>query len=246
MTNKEISQYLQFLPALYQSGDIEFLNNLLLSFQGLLAGRKEGEELPKGLEEILDRFTNYLDPYLTPPQLLEWLAGWFALDLRKGEEWEGADRSELLAPEALQRFPLDTIRITRNRNVIGQLAPYSHQRGTKAGLEQALEVYLGPEAKEIKVNELVYPFRIGFDPNSIIGVETVVGEAAPYYFRVQMERSAPDNPVRVRKRKLVIADIIDQEKPAHTYYTLIIKVPAMKIGIHCTIGKDTLVGGITL
>jgi hypothetical protein len=36
--------------------------------------------------------------------------------------------------------------------------------------------------------------------------------------------------------------IIDREKPAHTYYRLEVVMPFMQIGVHSTLGKDTVVG----
>lgn len=249
MNDETMSRYLPYLPAIYQSGqaeDVEFLNNLLRVFEKMLSGRVDEIESPWGIEQVLNRFPQYLHPYRTPALLLEWLAGWFALDLRKGDEWEGADKGDLTDSKTLQRIPLPANRITRNRNVIMKLAPRLHLRGTKAGLEKALEVYLGSEAEKIVVNELVEPFQVGIKPSAIVGTGTVVGEAMPYYFRVHMKLPAPKKPVLVRKRKLVIAEIINQEKPAHTYYTLKIKVPPMQVGRYCTIGEDSLLGGIAI
>jgi hypothetical protein len=40
--------------------------------------------------------------------------------------------------------------------------------------------------------------------------------------------------------------VIDSEKPAHTYYDLLITIPTLRIAGHSTIGVDTLLGGTRL
>jgi hypothetical protein len=46
-----------------------------------------------------------------------------------------------------------------------------------------------------------------------------------------------------RSRKEQIArSIIDQEKPAHTYYELLVQFPTIQVGVTSTVGKDTLLG----
>ena len=39
--------------------------------------------------------------------------------------------------------------------------------------------------------------------------------------------------------------IIDQEKPAHTFYAFRFRdVPTMQIGVHSTVGVDTVLGSV--
>ena len=40
----------------------------------------------------------------------------------------------------------------------------------------------------------------------------------------------------------VVTAIIDMEKPAHTFYVLDVVTPIFQIGVHSTIGVDTLLG----
>ena len=52
---------------------------------------------------VLDCFPAYLDPRLAPPDFVDWLAGWVALDL--DESWSGPQRRELVARAVrLHRF----------------------------------------------------------------------------------------------------------------------------------------------
>jgi len=73
----------------------------------------------------------------------------------------------------------------------------------------------------------------------------VVGEGRPYYFQVHMVLPVPDFDLLVKKRQALI-EIIDREKPAHTYYGLTIEVPTMQVGKHSIVGSDTLLGGIII
>ncbi|MFV1950653.1 MAG: phage tail protein [Nitrospinota bacterium] len=278
--DNKISKYLQYLPGIYQTEEIDaspgFLGRFLMAFENILSGidvKEQGSPI-KGIEEILDRIHDYIDPYKTPAEFVEWLAGWVALTLQKGKAWKGEDADP---EDKLQNIPLDEERKTRNRNLIRLLVPIYHKRGTREGMEEALKIYMGEEAKEISINELINPFQIGdtgylkevveteLDKEiaevsvkdliylgnkgkltSVVGSSTVVGEGYPYYFRVYMTLPEPHAPVFVMKKKQIIMDIINNEKPAHTYYTLTIEVPAMKIGEYCTVGVDTLVGGLKL
>ncbi|WP_242856197.1 hypothetical protein [Ruminiclostridium josui] len=93
MSNHESSKYIQYLPRIFQNGnneDGDFLGRLLKAFEQILSGKTEMQET-LGIEEILDDFDMYLDPELTPPQFLEWLASWVALDLEEGIEFFGAE-----------------------------------------------------------------------------------------------------------------------------------------------------------
>jgi hypothetical protein len=95
-------------------------------------------------------------------------------------------------------------------------------RGTKYGLEQILETYTGEDA-------VIYEF-----------------DQPPHYFQVEMTLSEP-TPEGPRRKERIARAIIDQEKPAHTFYALRILVPTMRIlnadlerGIR--VGQNTLLG----
>jgi Phage tail protein (Tail_P2_I) len=113
------------------------------------------------------------------------LAGWVALSLR--EEWTEETK----------------------RQFIRQIVPLYRRRGTKAGLEKILQLYL----KSSNLPEKVEVFEFD-DP--------------PHYFQVQVTLPDPDVEKYWRQARIAKA-IIDQEKPAHTYYGLKILVPTMRI-----------------
>ncbi|MBP0002095.1 MAG: hypothetical protein J7641_24395 [Cyanobacteria bacterium SID2] len=234
MPNTDVSSYLRHLPALFQqdtdTGDVPFIGRFLLAFEKLLTGL--GDEAQPGLEEILDGIR---DPASSTPKLagiyryfqpgpgledsqrtseafLEWLAGWVALSLQ--ENW---------TPEEKRRF-------------IAEIVPSYRKRGTKAGLESVLTAYTGMGAN---VRELLEPLQVGV--TSTVGVDTTIGGAPPYYFLVEVFFQASDARV-FEDKKQIVRQIIDREKPAHTYYDLVPKIPTLQIGVHSTVGVDTLLG----
>src|SRR5436189_6123155 len=78
----EPSSYLRYLPAPFHED--EFVGQFLRVFETILAP----------IEQMVDMLPNYFDPWLTPEQLLPWLAGWVGLDL--DENWPAARARALL------------------------------------------------------------------------------------------------------------------------------------------------------
>ncbi|MEG4166551.1 MULTISPECIES: phage tail protein [unclassified Microcoleus] len=192
--SSRVSSYLEYLPASQQADP--FLGRFLLAFERILSGFSSAEPqdpFPKqhGLEEEINRIHTYFNPgtkedYDTAQsEFLPWLAGWVALSLR--EEWTEETK----------------------RQFIRQIVPLYRRRGTKAGLEKILQLYL----KSSNLPEKVEVFEFD-DP--------------PHYFQVQVTLPDPDVEKYWRQARIARA-IIDQEKPAHTYYGLKILVPTMRI-----------------
>jgi phage tail-like protein len=71
------------LPAVYLEN--EFTQRFVAALDGVLAP----------VFATIDCFASYLDPWLTPPDFLDWLAGWVALGL--DETWPLQQRRELVA-----------------------------------------------------------------------------------------------------------------------------------------------------
>lgn len=218
------SRYLRYLPAIYQERPeaLSFVGLFLKAFEKILSGIDDKVEVDgnpvKGIEEILDNIHTYFDPFETPPDFLQWLAGWVALTLKVGEGWTEEKRRQLIA----------------------KIVPLYKKRGTKEGLEEYIKIYVGEDI-QVSINEFLEPFQVGF--TSTVGVNTLVGEGRPYYFAVHMILPAPKRDILEKKRQALI-EIINQEKPAHTYYGLTIEAPTMQIAIHSTVGSDTLLGGM--
>ena len=215
------SSLLEYLPAIYQADP--FLGQFLLAFEKILLGVKnDNVPLPevknerkfprKALEEIIATIDLFFQSEQTPKEFLSWLASWVALTLR--EDWEEEEK----------------------RRFISRIIPLYRLRGTKAGLEEMLKTYteLG-----VEIYEFIQPMQIGV--TSRVGVDTAIDGGPPHYFRVKMVFQEYDPSIRIRKEQIAKA-IIEQEKPAHTTYDLVIEVPTMQIGVHSTVGVDTLLG----
>lgn len=249
---EEVSGYLAYLPAVFSgdgsvtseggAGDAaagNFLGRFLLAFEQVLTGRGDPEE--PGLEEILEGVVDaqgtvrlagvqrFFDPgprkadtERTRDDFLPWLAGWLALNLR--EDWP---------PEMQREF-------------VSRIVPLYRLRGTKTGLIELLKIHTG---MGVTIYEFHEPLRVGRRPGpgeatpagSTVGVDTVIGGALPHYFLVKLVQNKVD-PALLDRNTTVARAIIDQEKPAHTYYDLRIETPTMQIGVRSTVGVDTLLG----
>ncbi|HEX3044013.1 MAG TPA: phage tail protein [Bacillota bacterium] len=233
LAKKPISKYLRLLPGIFQyhdrnshSGTADFLGRFLLAFEKILSGidddrKVDGQPLP-GIEQVLDVIYEYFDPLETPAEFLTWLAGWVGLTLQEGEGWDEG----------------------KKRRLIAQIVPLYKKRGTLEGLKEYLQLYFNEgEGVSVSISEFLKPLQIG--TTSTIGLDTVVGEGRPYYFQVYMQLPISDRAI-LEKKIRAIMEIINQEKPAHTYCLLIVNVPMMQVAVHSMIGYDTLLGGFTM
>jgi phage tail-like protein len=91
------------------------------------------------------------------------------------------------------------------RGFIEQIVPLYRLRGTRAGLARMLELYAGqlPDIDD------------GF-------------EQPAHFFQVRLRLTEADPELLQRKQQIARA-IIDQEKPAHTFYALQVAVPTMRL-----------------
>ncbi|AEY65532.1 tail protein [Clostridium sp. BNL1100] len=242
MSNYESSKYTQYLPRIFQKGnneDGDFLGRLLKSFEQILSGKTEMQET-LGIEEILDNFDMYLDPDQTPPQFLEWLAGWVALDLEDGIEFFGADDTIGKNVDQVQILPLPEKRSSVNRQMIGAIVQLYKKRGTCDGLLEYLQLYTGEETT-ISINEFQDTARIG--ESREIGHNTMVGSSSTSFFCVNAMIPAHSKTMLENKVGL-IRRVIEDEKPFYTNYRLNVEIPEMRVGVYSRVGKETLLGGM--
>jgi phage tail-like protein len=94
---------------------------------------------------------------------------------------------------------------TTRRGFIAQIVPLYRLRGTPAGLKQMLTLYTGEPVQ-------IYD---AFD-------------SPPYFFEVKLTLSEAD-PALLQAKQQIARAIIDQEKPAHTFYSLQVAVPSMRL-----------------
>jgi phage tail-like protein len=243
------SGLLDYLPAIYQdpgwagsepSGpDREeqerrrrFLGEFLAAFELLLLGRepekievqRDGPFLsparratPKfqSLEEKIANLPALFDAWRSPSEFLEWLAGWAAL---------------ILKPELGE---------LQKRELIANIIPLYRIRGTPQYVERLLEIFLGGKAH---VDDRAYP-GMQIATYSTVATDTYLGGSAPHYFRVRIAVSAEER-ASIETRRRIAHEVIEQAKPAHTYYDLDLETPRFQVGVHSRIGADTfLVSG---
>lgn len=189
MAADQLSQYLGYLPALFQ--EEEFLGRFLLAFEGVLTGLpaalqplEAGQAPSAGFEAIITELSAYLDPMRAPEEFLPWLASWVALSM--DEQWDQDVRGQQLKRQFIQGI-VSTYRL----------------RGTKAGLQQLLTMYT---QQPVTITD---------------NLET------PHYFEVEVTLS-PD-PTTLGREQQVVMFIINQQKPAHTYYGLRVRIPSMQL-----------------
>jgi P2-related tail formation protein len=93
------------------------------------------------------------------------------------------------------------------RGFIQQIVPLYRLRGTKAGLQRMLELYTGEQGR-VEVDD-------DFDE-------------LPHYFQVRVTLTEAD-PQLLRRKWEIARAIIDQEKPAHTFYALRLATRTMRL-----------------
>jgi phage tail-like protein len=188
------SQTLKYLPAIYQQDDL--MGRFLMLFDSFWTP----------LERQIDHLSLYFDPWMTPPDLLPWLASWLSLVL--DESWPEEKRRQLLR----------------------STASLYRKRGTRQGLEEYLIIYTG--RKPTIVEHRAHNFRLG--PEARLGPGVALGTGnVPHAFTVSLRLPPVDLPDEgdaspsgdrlkelKRRRRRKIEAIIDAEKPAHTSYTL--------------------------
>jgi phage tail-like protein len=226
-----VSEYLQYLPRIFREGAAGevgeqegFLGEYLKIFEALLSGRDDAEIETEngplritGLEQRVSQFENYLDAGLTPDlAFLTYLAQWVALSF--DQNWKPEEK----------------------RQWLWKIVPLYKKRGTKSGLIEYLNMFAG---KQVEVEEPEGGFIIGEKDNSIVGMNTFVGEPA-YFFRVKFNYGYPPEKFNINKWRNLwkgISLIVDLEKPAHTYYDIDARVPGIVVGKRSTVAEDTLI-----
>ncbi len=219
------SNYLKFLPALYQSsgeeGKASFVSRYLKIFEKVLSGIDDDVLLSgkygkfRGIAKTLNEVSDYFHPLKTEPEFLDWFASWMGLLLKEG--WSEK----------------------KKREIVSKIIPIYRIRGTKRGLEEFIKIYIGAG---VQIGEVEGSFPVGL---ARVGVNSIIGEGMkPYFFTVKVNLTAT-TPSEIKRKTKSIKAIIDMEKPVHTSYALSITVPTLRIGHRdgSTVGLNTLIGG---
>ncbi len=233
-----VSRYLDYLPAIFQPDEQteqpDFLGRFLLAFEQVLTGL--GDVKNPGIEEILDGIVDesghsrlagverYFDPGVNAN-------GTFADPYHRAPseflEW-------LSGWVALSlRADLDE---ARQRKLIAQAASLYKLRGTKIGLIQMIKIYL-PRDNQDDAGE-------ASDRQPVVIEEPDPQTSGrPHFFEVKIRLDTAE-PASIARHRRIVSAVIDQEKPAHTYYDLDVITPVLQIGVTSKIGVNTLLGPV--
>jgi phage tail-like protein len=225
------SRYLDELPALYsQEPESQRLGRFLLAFEQILTGL--GEPQDPGLEEVVEGI-----PVTADGQPLAGLHRFFDPGPGKPER-ERAPEEFLawLAGWVALDLRSDWDEATRRR-ILAEIVPVYRLRGTPEGLRRILTAYTGLTPS---IQEPSSSLRVG---GAVVGESTFLGGGPAHYFRVEafLPGSAAKDLARAEEK---LRAVIDAEKPAHTFYDLRILIPTMQIGVHSTVGVDTVLGNV--
>jgi phage tail-like protein len=117
------------------------------------------------------------------------------------------------------------------RRFIREIVPLYRLRGTKKGLECMLKIYLGDNVP-IQIYDRNVENEFAFDP-------------PPHFFQVRIDVNTQDTTI-IRQIQQIAQAIIEQEKPAHTFYGMQIRMPTMRLlseDLAEELGQDRLVLG---
>ncbi len=102
--------------------------------------------------------------------------------------------------------------IETKREILAKIIPLYRIRGTKRGLEEYIKMCTGDSAEII---DEMKTLQMGI--TSHVGTDTILGGLPPYYFIVNVKTPGS---VDIQAKKLILKELIDQEKPMHTRYSL--------------------------
>jgi phage tail-like protein len=207
--------YLRYLPAVYQEDPTsrEFLERFLSIFETIFYN----------IETEISNIFRYFDPDTVPQDFLTWLASWLNVALEEG--WQ-EDKKRQFIREAYELYK---------------------QKGTPSGIERLIEIYTGKKPELLEHSKIGKPmilrengaFRLGI--NSLLtdasisgfrlGDEAILGRVAlretvhsheepflsiAHRFTIRLDLS-DEEIIRFEKG---LRRIVDEEKPAHTMYSL--------------------------
>lgn len=112
----------------------------------------------------------------------------------------------------------ENLDVETKRRIIANIIPLYRMRGTKNGLEEYLKLCTG---YDVEIIEEIKSFQIG--KTSHVGKDTILGGLPPNHFIVNVK--IPGYDTDIHTIRLIIKELIDQEKPLHTRYLLNFKRP---------------------
>ena len=207
------STYLRYLPAVYQEDETS--RDFLERFLSLF------ETFFAELEGRIAHIARYfdVDSSLATGDFLRWLASWLAVSVDKGWSEERLRALVRAAPEVYKK------------------------RGTRAGLEEMIEIFTGErplivEHFQTTCAHAVEPQQTASDHEARVEIEELYRSlygTDPYCFCVLLK---PFQLSGEEERKAV-RRIIDAEKPAHTCAGMLVLQPWIHLDMHTYLDVNT-------
>jgi phage tail-like protein len=243
---------LEYLPAIYSQPEDQraFLDRFLSIAQTTWSA----------IEEEVETFERFLDADSVPPSALEYLASW--LDLPLEATWKPDEKRKLLRAMPRLRATWGTVDAMAAwlRVYLSKLSGVDEPSLETASIPQIVESFV--ERRRLMLGDpasTTLPAAHGLWSPSVerrfqVGVFDVEGEIElvsvgdpdvdvfthyAHSFRIFM----PAAWVRTPEDEAMIRRAIDQQKPAHTTYELVLIEPRFRVGEQSTIGLDTVIGG---
>ncbi|HVZ40995.1 MAG TPA: phage tail protein [Candidatus Kapabacteria bacterium] len=228
--------YMQYLPAIYQADPVgkDFMERFLSIFETVFSR----------IETRVSNLVRYLDPDGVPADFLSWLAGW--IDMTFLRTWSEATRRSLLRHAAelykLRGTPEGMRRMIKLATGIDVRIQEGFRR--RNWLFLAHNAGLGQDSG-VWGDAIVH--RLQLDQYSAIGDFSLVSTGDPLHdpflvyahsFAVYVDAAVLNDPDQER----MLRYLIEQEKPAHTSYTLEKVQPRFRVGVQATVGLDTSIG----
>jgi phage tail-like protein len=192
------------------------------------------EHVFTGVEDRYVEFSRQLDPSAAPQDVINWLAA--LVDLAFDPSWP----------------------IERRRALVGEAMSLYRTRGTIAGIERYVEIYIGvrPAIVERWLERPVQPTFLG-RPGSVLGCGLPLLGSGPspamlpddelwarYAHRFTIYVYIDDRcDTEVTLR--AVDTIVEVNKPAHTVHTLQAIYPDARVGLQSRIGLDFVLGAAT-
>lgn len=197
-----ISSYIHYLPPIFQES--EFLDGFLLAFEKILTQAAPTDNW-QALETKIAQTETYLRPIstdATEQQTPTDFLPWLAgwVALSLRDDW----------PEETKR------------HFIREIVPLYRMRGTKVGLKRMLEIYLG-DGVPITIYDRKATTEAAIDVANHFAFEPPA-----HFFQVRIDVGTQDTTI-IRQIQQIAQAIIEQEKPAHTFYGLQIRIPTMRL-----------------
>lgn len=242
---------LDYLPALYASPPEQrsFLDRYLSIMQTTWSG----------IESDVATFERYVDPASVPDDAMDWLAGWLDLPLEGG--WTPEQNRRLLMAMPAARTKWGTVDGLRDwvRLYLANIAAVDdgmlRTLGVPAIVENFMErrrLQLGMSGATLGAAEALWSpsveRRFQLDVFDRLGEVELVSTGDPavdvfnhdaHSFRVHV----PAALIRKPEDEALLRRAIDQHKPAHTTYELVLVEPRLRVGVQSTIDLDTVIGG---